>query len=185
MPVKGKAGRAKQLDLPEEEKGLGDWLYYQHKKNLLGELSQERHDRLVEIGVVFRTEDAQTARDRQWTKQYEALVEYRRKHGHIKMPQNKKGSYDSLCEFGAIEPLRVLLIILKLKTPPLCLVYSRLGPNTKRPSQKGQSRGRSDTKATSRRLRLCRRVGPRMERAIPGISGVQKEAWRGPVSASV
>ncbi|KAL7537209.1 LOW QUALITY PROTEIN: hypothetical protein ACHAXR_007653, partial [Thalassiosira sp. AJA248-18] len=80
-----KAGAKKRLKLPDGDYALGRWLKNQDMNRLQGKLSQEKQDRLEGIGHVF-TLNAAISQDKLWHKQYEALVDYKKKHGNTNVP---------------------------------------------------------------------------------------------------
>jgi hypothetical protein len=72
----------------EHDKSLGQWVSNQrviHNKNNLG---LDRKERLDEIGFAWKADRAHTFKpdDKLWHRQYEKLVEFKRKSGHCMVP---------------------------------------------------------------------------------------------------
>ncbi|RKZ83353.1 MAG: hypothetical protein DRR19_19260 [Candidatus Parabeggiatoa sp. nov. 1] len=63
-----------------ENKELATWVAHQRKNKQKGTLSEEYIDRLNKIGFVWN------ALESSWNEMYEALIEYKRIHGHCNVP---------------------------------------------------------------------------------------------------
>ena len=75
-------------DYTEDQLALGDWLNHQNYEHVKGKYPAEKRERLESIGFVFRKEGEtqEVILDRVWKAQYKALIQYKNKHGHAKVP---------------------------------------------------------------------------------------------------
>jgi uncharacterized protein YbgA (DUF1722 family) len=68
----------------EQDESLGNWVGYQRSRNC----QQYRKDLLDEIGFAWKGEGVRktTYNDKIWHQKYERLVQFKRKHGHCRVP---------------------------------------------------------------------------------------------------
>jgi hypothetical protein len=75
-------GHCRVSTLSEDHANLGNWVSGMRRYRKQGKLNEERIRRLDKIGFVWtRTEEA-------WESKYAELVEYKRTHGHCRVPQS-------------------------------------------------------------------------------------------------
>jgi uncharacterized protein YbgA (DUF1722 family) len=71
----------------KEDKSLGNWVSQQRQFHKRNKLPLKRKDLLDEIGFVWKAPARSHDKDKQWNKQYEKLVEFKRKNRHCNVPQ--------------------------------------------------------------------------------------------------
>ena len=75
----------------KEDVSLGHWVRTQRDVCTHNKLTQDRKDKLDEIGFVWKVDRTTAARviaeDKKWHQQYKRLVEFKRKNGHCIVPQ--------------------------------------------------------------------------------------------------
>ncbi|KAL7545127.1 hypothetical protein ACHAWF_008483 [Thalassiosira exigua] len=85
-------------DVPLDHDGasepLGRWVHRQREQYDAGTLDEKRHALLEEKGLAFEpgTDVTSTVLTEAWKKSYGELVQFKRDHGHLEVPQNYKAT---------------------------------------------------------------------------------------------
>ena len=74
-------------DVPQSEKGLGQWVKHQRTVYKANTLAQDRVDRLESIGFKWRKRDPVVPVP--WETRFEELVQYKAKHGNCDVPKRQ------------------------------------------------------------------------------------------------
>ena len=78
-------------DVPaDSEDGLGRWLVAQRVAHTKGQLAPDRRERLEQLGVVWDTKE-----ERRWRQRFDELVEYKRTHGHCRVPPDRASPFST------------------------------------------------------------------------------------------
>jgi hypothetical protein len=75
----------------KEDKSLGQWVSNQRTYHNINKMRLDRKERLDEIGIAWKAEGRHynsSHNDQLWHLHYEQLVEFKRKHGHCRVPQS-------------------------------------------------------------------------------------------------
>ena len=75
----------KHLNIPTSSTGLGSWVHIQRRAKRNGKLSEEKIQRLDEVGFAWEFIDSG------WEDQYNELAVYGTKHGNLSVPSNSTG----------------------------------------------------------------------------------------------